>query len=107
MNKKSALGKGLGALIPNENKSSKEEGKILIPLNLIKNNEEQPRKSFDDEKILELAQSIKEHGIIQPILVNKKDNNYVIVAGERRWRAAKFLKLKEVPAIVMELSALK
>jgi len=104
MNKKSALGKGLGALIPNENKSSKEEGKILIPLNLIKNNEEQPRKSFDDEKILELAQSIKEHGIIQPILVNKKDNNYVIVAGERRWRAAKFLKLKEVPAIVMELS---
>ena len=104
MNKKSALGKGLGALIPNENKSSKEEGKILIPLNLIKSNEEQPRKSFDDEKILELAQSIKEHGIIQPILVNKKDNNYVIVAGERRWRAAKFLKLKEVPAIVMELS---
>lgn len=104
MNKKSALGKGLGALIPNENKSSKEEGKILIPLNLIKNNEEQPRKSFDDEKILELAQSIKEHGIIQPILVNKKENNYVIVAGERRWRAAKFLKLKEVPAIVMELS---
>ena len=104
MNKKSALGKGLGALIPNDDKPSKEEGKMLIPLNLIKSNEEQPRKSFDDEKILELSQSIKEHGIIQPILVNKKGDSYIIVAGERRWRAAKFLKLKEVPAIIMELS---
>lgn len=104
MNKKSALGKGLGALIPNENKNLKQEGRMLIPLNLIKNNEEQPRKSFDDEKILELSQSIKEHGIVQPILVNKKGNSYIIVAGERRWRAAKLLKLSEVPAIVMELS---
>ena len=104
MNKKSALGKGLGALIPKEDKPLKEEGRMMIPLNMIKNNEEQPRKNFDDEKILELSQSIKEHGIIQPILVNKKGNNFVIVAGERRWRAAKFLKLKEVPVIVMDIS---
>ena len=64
----------------------------------------QPRKSFDDVKIAELAQSIKEHGIIQPIILNKKDDYYTIVAGERRWRASKLLGLKEVPAIVMDLS---
>lgn len=106
ISKKSALGKGLGALIPEENKDDiKEEKKPLtISLNLIKSNSEQPRKSFDDEKIAELAQSIKEHGIIQPILLNKEGNNYIIVAGERRWRAAKLLGLKEVPAIVMDLT---
>ncbi len=104
MNKKSALGKGLGALIPNEIPVKDNNKPSVISLNLIKNNDDQPRKSFDDEKIAELAQSIKEHGIIQPIILNKKDDYYVIVAGERRWRAAKLLGLKEVPAIVMELT---
>lgn len=105
INKKSALGKGLGALIPEEKVVLKEENKpSVISLNLIKSNIEQPRKSFDDEKIAELAQSIKEHGIIQPIVLNKKGNSYIIVAGERRWRAAKLLGLKEVPAVVMELT---
>lgn len=104
MNKKSALGKGLGALIPNDNSSKDENKTSIISLNLIKSNDEQPRKSFDNEKIAELAQSIKEHGIIQPIILNKKGDYYIIVAGERRWRAAKFLGLKEVPAIVMELT---
>ncbi len=104
MNKKSALGKGLGALIPNEIPGKENNKPSVISLNLIKNNDDQPRKSFDDEKIAELAQSIKEHGIIQPIILNKKDDYYVIVAGERRWRAAKLLGLKEVPAIVMELT---
>ncbi|MDV4150818.1 ParB/RepB/Spo0J family partition protein [Clostridium sp. AL.422] len=104
MNKKSALGKGLGALIPNENTSKDKNKPSLISINLIKSNDKQPRKSFDDEKIAELAQSIKEHGIIQPIILNKQDDYYVIVAGERRWRASKLLGLKEVPAIVMELS---
>lgn len=104
MNKKSALGKGLGALIPNDN-GSKENNKLsVISINLIRSNEDQPRKAFDDEKIAELAQSIKEHGIIQPIILNKKDNSYIIVAGERRWRAAKLLGLKEIPAIIMELT---
>lgn len=104
MNRKSALGKGLGALIPNDVQAKENNKPTVISLNLIKNNDEQPRKAFDDEKIAELAQSIKEHGIIQPIILNKKDNYYVIVAGERRWRAAKMLGLKEVPAIVMELT---
>lgn len=104
MNKKSALGKGLGALIPNEVKDNNSNKPSLISLNLIKSNDEQPRKAFDDEKIAELAQSIKEHGIIQPIILNKKDEYYVIVAGERRWRAAKLLGLKEVPAVVMDLT---
>ncbi len=104
MNKKSALGKGLGALIPNDNSSKEDNKNSIISINLIKSNDEQPRKSFDNEKIAELAQSIKEHGIIQPIILNKKGDYYVIVAGERRWRAAKFLGLKEVPAIVMELT---
>lgn len=106
INKKSALGKGLGALIPEESKENIKEKKqpLSISLNLIKSNSEQPRKSFDDEKIAELAQSIKEHGIIQPILLNKDGDNYIIVAGERRWRAAKSLGLKEVPAIIMDLT---
>lgn len=104
MNKKSALGKGLGALIPNEIQSNDNNKPSLISLNLIKSNDEQPRKTFDDEKIAELAQSIKEHGIIQPIILNKKDEYYVIVAGERRWRAAKLLGLKEVPSVVMDLT---
>lgn len=104
MNKKSALGKGLGALIPNDIHSKDNNKPSLISLNLIKSNDKQPRKSFDDEKIAELAQSIKEHGIIQPIILNKNDDYYVIVAGERRWRASKMLGLKEVPAIVMDLS---
>lgn len=104
MNKKSALGKGLGALIPNEIQSNDNNKPSIISLNLIKSNDEQPRKTFDDEKIAELAQSIKEHGIIQPIILNKKDEYYVIVAGERRWRAAKLLGLKEVPSVVMDLT---
>ena len=106
INKKSALGKGLGALIPEESKQNIKEKKqpLSISLNLIKSNSEQPRKSFDDEKIAELAQSIKEHGIIQPILLNKDGDKYIIVAGERRWRAAKSLGLKEVPAIIMDLT---
>ncbi|NLL31323.1 MAG: ParB/RepB/Spo0J family partition protein [Clostridiales bacterium] len=104
MSKKFALGKGLGALIPEDIDVKEEAEKNLININLIKSNDEQPRKTFDDEKIAELAQSIKEHGIIQPIILSKKDDYYVIVAGERRWRAAKLLGLKEVPALVMDLS---
>ncbi|MBQ6820452.1 MAG: ParB/RepB/Spo0J family partition protein [Clostridium sp.] len=104
MNKKLALGKGLGALIPNDINSKEENKPSSISLNLIKSNNEQPRKHFDDDKIAELAQSIKEHGIIQPIIVSKKDDYYVIVAGERRWRASKLLGLKEVPVIEMDLN---
>lgn len=104
MSKKFALGKGLNALIPEEVKVEKEDSKTMIPLNSIKNNSEQPRKSFDNEKIAELAESIKHHGIIQPLILKQDGDNYLIVAGERRWRAAKMLGLKEVPAVVMDLT---
>lgn len=116
MSKKFGLGKGLNALIPEdtilstldtkvEKASDIEENvSILIDINLIKSNDDQPRKSFDDEKILELAESIKSNGIIQPLVLKKVDDEYIIVAGERRWRAAKSIGLKEVPAIVMNLT---
>lgn len=102
--KHGGLGKGLGALIPEE-KEELKESVSKIDINLIRANEEQPRKYFDDEKIANLAQSIKEHGIIQPIILMKNGDFYTIVAGERRWRAAKSIGMKEVPAIVMELSS--
>jgi len=101
--KHGGLGKGLGALIPEEKEEAKESVS-KIDINLIRANEEQPRKYFDDEKIANLAQSIKEHGIIQPIILMKNGDFYTIVAGERRWRAAKSIGIKEVPAIVMEIS---
>lgn len=111
MSKKFGLGKGLNALIPeevsnniNSKKEKNKDGVALIDINLIKNNNEQPRKFFDDEKILELAESIKHNGIIQPIILRKVDSKYVIVAGERRWRAAKLIGVKEVPSIIMDLT---
>lgn len=107
MSKKFGLGKGLGALIPEENNEVQEvkQGTQTISLNLIKNNSDQPRKHFDEEKIAELAESIKHNGIVQPlVLTANNDGTYTIVAGERRWRASKMLGLKEVPAIIMELT---
>lgn len=101
MSKKFGLGKGLGALIPDE--STKEESIFKVSMNLIKPNNEQPRKSFDEEKIIQLADSIKEHGIIQPLVLKKQNDIYIIIAGERRWRAAKHIGLKEVPAVILDL----
>ncbi|MDS1004897.1 ParB/RepB/Spo0J family partition protein [Clostridium sporogenes] len=102
MNKKSALGKGLGALIPEKSQENKDSINT-ISINLIKPNNEQPRKNFDEEKIRCLAQSIKEHGIIQPLVLKKEGSLYTIVAGERRWRAAKLAGIKKIPAVVMDL----
>ena len=91
MSKKFGLGKGLNALIPEdtmileqkESKTEREnEGYTLIDINLIKNNDSQPRKRFDDERIMELAESIKSNGIIQPLILKKDNDEYVIVAGE-------------------------
>ena len=116
MSKKFGLGKGLNALIPEDTilntldtkaekaHNDRDKDSILIDINLVKSNEEQPRKTFDDEKILELAESIRSNGIIQPLVLKKVDNEYIIVAGERRWRAAKSIGLKEVPAVVMNLT---
>lgn len=97
------LGKGISALFPTEplkNDDSIEK----ISIQKLVANPYQPRKLFDDEAIEELAQSIKEHGIIQPIVVRKKGSKYEIVVGERRYRAAKLANLEEVPAIVKEMS---
>lgn len=102
MSKKFGLGKGLDALIPSEGKSKNDN--LLIPINKIKSNSQQPRKAFDNESIIELAESIKHHGIIQPLILKQSGDDYVIIAGERRWRAAKMVGIKEVPAIIMELT---
>jgi len=104
LGKKFGLGKGLGALIPEEEIIDDGSTIFKIPMNLIKANKEQPRKSFDPEKISELAESIKEHGVIQPIILNKEDDIYLVIAGERRFRAAKSIGLEEIPAIVMNIN---
>ena len=113
MSKKFGLGKGLNALIPEdtvilEPKKGKDKngdnGYSLIDINLIKSNESQQRKSFDDEKIMELSESIKSNGIIQPLILRKDKDEYIIVAGERRWRAAKYIGIKEIPAVIMDLT---
>lgn len=104
MSKKFGLGKGLGALIPEEENMEESNAVMKISMNLIKANESQPRKNFDEEKIEQLAASIKEHGVVQPIVLRKDKDTYIIVAGERRWRAAKSIGLKEIPAVIMELS---
>ena len=105
LNKKFSLGKGLGALIPEEEITEDGSMVLKVSMKLIKANKDQPRKSFDPEKISELAQSIKEHGIIQPIILNKDEKNdtYTVVAGERRFRAAKSIGLMEIPAIIMNI----
>ncbi len=129
--KRGGLGKGLDSLIP-QNKSvqasertsskSKEEKPVvkteivekvvekivheeqMIKINKIEPNREQPRKNFEEDALLELADSIKQFGIIQPLVVQKKKDYYEIIAGERRWRAAKLAGLKEVPVIVKEFT---
>lgn len=104
---KTGLGKGLDALFSSNIASVQpeekiREGEVIVNLKLIdvEPNKNQPRVKFDDEKIEELANSIKEYGVIQPIIVTKKNNYYQIVAGERRWRAAKKAGIGEIPAIV-------
>ena len=85
--------------------SSSEEGGIrYIDINYIRPNSNQPRKVFDEEKLSELADSIMSHGLIQPVVLRSADKGYEIVAGERRWRAARKIGLKEIPCIVKELS---
>ncbi len=106
MAKKTGLGKGLDALfsMPIAEEEQRQENDALKNLKLIdiEPNREQPRKLFDEEAISELAESIKMYGVIQPIVVTEKEGYYAIIAGERRWRAAKQAGLKEIPAIVRE-----
>lgn len=100
---KRGLGKGLGALLPSTDDTPREAAQE-IEIARIHPNAEQPRQLFDPEKLEELAASIREHGIVQPLLVRPTASGYEIVAGERRWRAAKLAGLKKVPAVVRELS---
>jgi len=102
--KKSALGKGLEALIPDMEINNAKDGVIEIDINEIASNSEQPRKKFDEEKLQQLADSIREHGIVQPVLVKKEGDVYRLIAGERRWRAARLAGLKKIPAIMREFS---
>lgn len=105
MAKMSGLGKGLDALFgPAPEEEQMQENDILKNLKIteVEPNRDQPRKNFDQEALEELAESIKEYGLIQPIVVTKKDGYYGIVAGERRWRASKIAGLTEIPAIIRE-----
>ena len=113
--KNRGLGRGLEALFNNseidtkeipieKSKESQEKGISFIDIHDIKPNENQPRKSFDENKLEELAVSIKEHGLIQPIILRKAQKGYEIVAGERRWRACRKAGIKEIPCIIKELS---
>ena len=120
--KKSGLGKGLDSLIPNkqnssnvEKKKEKEEKQTIVKTVVKKEevkltrtevepNREQPRKKFDEDGLIELADSIRQYGVLQPLLVQKRDGYYEIIAGERRWRAAKMAGLKEIPVIIKDFT---
>lgn len=118
--RKSGLGKGLDSLIPPSKpaESKKEtpaktvkkeetpvkDGALLVKISLVEPNREQPRKQFDEDSLVELSESVKQYGILQPLLVSDKKDYYEIIAGERRWRAAKLAGLKEIPVIVKDYS---
>lgn len=112
-----SLGRGLDALIPtNMDAVAKEEilpkkatpeyrdGVVELDIDRVMSNKAQPRKFFDEQKIRELAESIREHGVIQPIIVRKNGDNWLIIAGERRWRASRVAGLKKIPAIIKDYS---
>lgn len=111
---KKGLGKGLDSLIVNkvekpaetqvETSGNKANGAVLMKINKVEPNREQPRKKFDEDALLELSESIKQFGVLQPLLVTERDDYYEIIAGERRWRAAKLAGVKEVPVIIKKLT---
>ena len=105
--KKRGLGKGLSALISEdtiiEDNISQKESIVYLKLGEIIANENQPRIDFNENALIELSESIKTHGLIQPILVRKKGKKYEIIAGERRWRASKLAKLNEIPCLIKDI----
>ncbi len=99
---KLVLGKGLGALIPNDTDTKTEENKYRkVPLSQIAPNPQQPRQQFDEEALQQLARSLKENGLMQPLVVKQNGNGYIIIAGERRYRASKLAGFTEVPVMLM------
>lgn len=107
---KKGLGKGLDSLItdkvskPVKPKSEHAADAVMIDIKKIEPNREQPRKKFDEDALIELSESIKQFGVLQPLLCQERDDYYEIIAGERRWRAAKIAGIKEVPVIIKKLS---
>ena len=119
--KRGGLGKGLDSLIPDTGKTAEKEKKVKVvekgvekvvekpieiklKINQVEPNREQPRKVFDEESLQELAESIKQFGVLQPLIVQQRKDYYEIIAGERRWRAAKLAGLKEVPVVIREMT---
>ena len=101
--KPSGLGRGLGALLGDDVLKPEAAGNLYLPISQVESCSSQPRKSFDEDALAELADSIREHGVIQPLTVRKLSSGYYqIIAGERRWRAARLAGLTEVPAVVVE-----
>ena len=104
--RKGGLGKGLDSLIADKvgtsNEKTDAKNEVMVNINKVEPNKEQPRKNFDEDALLELSDSIKQFGVLQPLLVRKRKDYYEIIAGERRWRAAKLAGVKEVPVIVKE-----
>ena len=114
--KSKGLGRGLDSLIPEKKNSSTKKsekpdsgeenvsksGELMMKINMVEPNRDQPRKNFEEDALLELADSIKQMGVLQPLLVRKRKDYYEIIAGERRWRAAKIAGLKEVPVIIKD-----
>lgn len=107
---KRGLGKGIDTIIPNKNiglsnaASTKVKIEEMVDINKVEPNKDQPRKTFNEDSLIELSESIKQHGIVQPLVVTKKDDYFEIIAGERRWRAAKLAGLKKVPVVVKDYS---
>ena len=117
--KKKGLGKGLDSLIPagnsaktvskssetvSQNSEIAEKGEKMVKINMVEPNRDQPRRNFEEDSLLELADSIKQFGVLQPLIVRKRNDYYEIIAGERRWRAAKLAGIKEIPVIVKDYS---
>lgn len=107
MSRRSGLGRGLNSLIPKGDAITEpESGLLSVPVESIEPNPHQPRSAMDKDKLEELAASISEHGLIQPLVVNKAgEDSYTLIAGERRWQAARIAGLKEVPVLVKEVSS--
>ena len=119
--KKGGLGRGLDALIPQgkliddkptpqaeeikRNQEKEKDSTVMVRITQVEPNRNQPRRNFDEDTLHELADSIKQFGLLQPILVQDRNTYYEIIAGERRWRAAKMAGLKEVPVIIRDYSA--
>ena len=119
--KRGGLGKGLDSLIPDTGKVAEKEKKVKVvekvvekviekpteiklKINEVEPNRNQPRQKFDEEALQELAESIRQFGVLQPLIVQKRKDYYEIIAGERRWRAAKLAGLKEVPVVIRDMS---